>query len=124
CKEDFDLAPTLLGAMNVLGNYFNALGQLASNNVVSYDKEIDGFASHLQAAAGFPAPATKAVQGLAKFLANAIAGGYQRKKLAEALKAADLDVTALTNALGHIVGTEYVRDLANEEDSLKNRYRD
>jgi hypothetical protein len=124
CKEDFDLATDLLGSMNVLANYFNALNSLASNETVSYDTEIDSFADKLQAAAKFPAPATDAVKGLAKFLADAIASGYQRKKLADALKAADPHVAALTNTLGRIIGVEYVRDLDNEEDSLKNRYKD
>jgi hypothetical protein len=124
CKEDFDLAPDLLGSIKVLSNYFNALNSLASDDAVTYDKEIDGFAGKLQASAKFPAPATGAVKGLTKFLADAVASGYQRKKLAAALKAADLDVTALTDTLGHIIGVEYVRDLDNEQDSLQNRYKD
>jgi len=124
CKEDFDLEPDLLGSIKVLSSYFSALDCLASNETVSYDKEIDGFADKLQVAAKFPAPATDAVKGLAKFLADAVASGYQRKKLADALRAADPHVTALTNTLGRIVGVEYVRDLDNEEDSLKNRYID
>jgi hypothetical protein len=124
CKEDSDLAPEVLGAMDVLANYFNALNSLSSNQSVSYDKEIDGFAGKLQAAAKFSAPATDAVKGLAKFLADAAGSAYQRKKLVEALNQADSDVTTLTDALGRIVGVEYVRDLNNEEDTLKNRYRD
>jgi len=124
CKEDFDLAPDLLSSMNVLASYFNALNSLATNEAVSYDTEIDGFADKLQPVAKFPAPATDAVKGLAKFLADAIASGYQRKKLASALRAADSHVAALTNALGRVIGVEYVRDLDNEEDSLKNRYID
>jgi hypothetical protein len=124
CKEDSDLAPQVLGAMNVLANYFNALNSLASNESVSYDKQIDDFAGKLQAAAQFPAPATDAVKGLAKFVVDAAGSAYQRKKLAEALKKADSDVTMLTDTLGRIVGVEYVRDLNNEEDTLKNRYRD
>ena len=124
CKEDSDLTPGLLGAMKVLTNYFNALNSLASDEVVTYDKEIDGVASKLQTAAKFPAPATDAVKGLAKFLADAVASGYQRKKLADAVKAADKDVATLTDALGRIVGVDYVRDLDNELDTLKNRYID
>jgi hypothetical protein len=124
CKEDSDLAPDLLGSMNVLAAYLNALNSLASNDTVSYDKEVDGFADKVQATAKFPAPATDAVKGLAKFLADAVASGYQRKKLAVALKEADPHVTVLTDILGHIIGVEYVRDLDNEADSLKNRYID
>jgi hypothetical protein len=124
CKEDSDLTPDLLGSMNVLAGYLNVLNSLASNGTVSYDKEIDGFADKVQATAKFPAPTTDAVKGLVKFLADAVASGYQRKRLADALKKADPHVTALTDTLGHIIGVEYVRDLDNEADSLKNRYID
>jgi hypothetical protein len=124
CREDLDLAPELLGAMKVLAGYFSALDSLASGEVVSYDKEIDGFADKLQAAGKFSTPATGAVKGLAKFLTSAATSGYQRRKLGSALTAADTHVTALTNALGQIIGVEYVRDLDNEEDSLKARYTD
>jgi hypothetical protein len=124
CKEDSDLVPELLGSMNVLVGYFNAVNSLASNETTSYDKEIDVFADKLRASAKFPAPATDAVKELAKFLAAAVASGYQRKKLADALRKADPHVTALTDTLGHIIGVEYVRDLDNEADSLKNRYID
>src|ERR1039458_5895317 len=124
CKEDFHLAPDLLGSMNVLAGYLNALNSLASNGTVSYDKEIDGFADKVQSTAKFPVPATDAVKGLAKFLVDAVASGYQRKKLVDALKKADPHVTALTDTLGHIIGVEYVRDLDNEADSLQNRYID
>ena len=120
CKEDSDLAPALQGAMKVLTNYFNALNSLASDEVVTYDKEIDGVAGKLQTVAKFPGAATDAVKGLANFLAS----GYQKKKLAEAVKGADKDVATLTDALGRIIGVEYVRDLDNELDTLKNRYTD
>jgi hypothetical protein len=124
CKEDSDLAPGLLGAMKVLTNYFNALDSLASNEAVTYDKEIDGIANKLQTAAKFPAPATDAVKGLAKFLADAVASGYQKKKVADAVTSADKDVATLTDAIGRIIGVEYVRDLDSELDTLKNRYTD
>ncbi|MFN0170695.1 MAG: hypothetical protein ACKV22_30100 [Bryobacteraceae bacterium] len=124
CKEDFSLAPALLGSMKVLTNYLNALNSLASNEAITYDKQIDGFAGKLRAAARFPAPAADAVTGLSKFLADAVASGYQRKELADALKSADPHVAALTNTLGRIIAVEYVRDLDNEQDSLQNQYID
>lgn len=124
CKEAFSLAPDLLGSMKVLTDYFNALNSLAANKAITYDSQIDGFAGKLRAAARFPAPATDAVTALAKFLADAVASGYQRKELADALKAADPHVAALTNTLGRIIAVEYVRDLDNEMDSLKNQYID
>src|SRR5678816_1031109 len=79
CKEFSDLEPSLLGALDVLTNYLNALNQLASNEVVSYDTQIDGFAAKVQAAGKFGDGPVTAIKGLAKFLFDAAASGYQRK---------------------------------------------
>lgn len=122
CKEDFDLAPALMGSMNVLSSYFNALRQLASNEAVSYDKDLDDFADKLQASTRLPGPATEGVKGLAKFLANALGRKYQKKKIVEDVKAADPHVTALATRLARIVGVEYLRDLDNEQDTVRTRY--
>ncbi len=124
CKEFSDLEPNLLKAGNVLVNYLNALNQLASGDAVSYDKEIDGFAGAVQGAGKLGDAPVKAVKGLAKFLLDAAASGYQRKKLASALKAADADVSVLCNALSRIIGEDYDRALRVEKDSLRTRYKE
>src|SRR5438034_9303767 len=103
CKELSDLEPNLLGALNVLVNYLNSLNQLASGEITSYDKQIDGFAAKVQATGGFGDAPVSAIKGLAKFLADAAASGYQRKQLASALQSADRDVTVLTDALSRII---------------------
>src|SRR5262249_35471454 len=115
CKEFSDLELSLLAALDVLINYLNALNQLASHEVVSYDNQIDGFAAKLQAAGRFGDGPVTAIKGLAKFLVDAAASGYQRKKLGSAIKVADADVATLTNALSTIVGGDYPRVLAVEE---------
>jgi hypothetical protein len=123
CKEFSDLEASLLGALDVLINYLNALNQLASNEVVSYDNQIDGFAEKVQAAGKFGDGPVTAIKGLAKFLFDAAASGYQRKKLGSAIKAADADVATLTTALSTIVGDDYLRVLAVEEQSVIERFR-
>ncbi len=123
CKEFSDLEPSLLGALDVLINYLNALSQLASDQVVSYDTQIDGFAAKVQAAGKFGDAPVNAIKGLAKFLADAAASGYQRKKLGSAIKAADSDVAILTKALGTIVGDDYIRVLGVEQESVLERFR-
>ena len=68
CKELSDLEPNLLGALNLLVNYLNSLNQLASGEITSYDKQIDGFAAKVQATGGFGDAPVSAIKGLAKFL--------------------------------------------------------
>ena len=123
CKEFSDLEPKLLGALGVLTQYLNALNQLASDSAVTYDKEIDDLASGVQSVGNFKEPQVKAVKGLAKFLVDAAASGYQRKKLGTAIKAADADVATLTSAFA-LIATDYDRILRNEEESVKTRYRE
>src|ERR1043166_1779409 len=124
CKEFSDLEPNLMGALRVFTQYLNALNQLASDSAVSYDTEIDGFARKLQAATKFKEPEVKAIKGLAKFLFDAAASGYQRQKLGSAIKAADADVATLTAALGTIIGADYERVLRTEQESVRTRYRE
>ena len=124
CKPLADQEPNLLGALKVLTAYFAALNQLAGDGLASYDKEIDQFAASIQSAGALGAPEVKAVKGLAKFLLDAAASGYQRKHLGHALKAADADVAVLTGALGKIVEADYGRLLNIEQDALRTRYRE
>jgi hypothetical protein len=123
CKEFSDLEPSILGALDVLINYLNALNQLACNEVVNYDTQIDSLAAKVQAAGSFGDGPTTAMKGLAKFLFDAAASGYQRKKLGSAIKAADPDVATLTNALSTILGEDYSRVLAVEQQSVLERFR-
>ena len=123
CKEFSRLVPNLLGALDVLINYLNALNQLASNEVVNYDKQIDGLAAQVQAAGRFGDGPTTAMKGLARFLFDTAASGYQRKGLGSAIKAADGDVATLTNALSTIAGEDYSRELAVEQQSVLERFR-
>jgi hypothetical protein len=124
CKPLQDVEPKLTAAVKVLSNYLKALNQLASGSIVSFDKEIDGFASNLEGTGAFSDAQAKAAGGLAKFLANAAAGGFQRKKLAEALQNTDKDVKTLCDGLGAIISQDYERVLQNEEGALRSRYRD
>jgi hypothetical protein len=123
CTEFSDLEPNLLGALDVLINYLNALNQLASDEAVSYDKQIDNLAAKVQAAGKLGDRQVTAIKGLAKFLFDAAASRYQRKQLGAAIKAADADVATLTSALSTIMGDDYFRVLAVEEQSVIERFR-
>jgi hypothetical protein len=124
CRSLSDLEPRLTGALDVLANYLNALGELASDQVVTYDRQIDAFASSLQSTGAFQEPEVKATTGLAKFLANAVSSGYQRKKIIETLDRADADLATLCDGMSRVIGADYVRVLQNEELALRSRYRD
>jgi len=124
CKELAAQEPNVLNALTILTAYLNSLNQLASNKTVSFDEEIDGLAGKIQSAGKFGAPQVNAVQGLAKFLADAAASGFQRKKLGDALKRADGDIATLMTALETIIGSDYDRLLRTEEESVLSRYRD
>ena len=123
CTEFSDLEPNLLVALDVLISYLNALNQLASNESVSYDKQIDNLAATVQAAGKLGDSQVTAIKGLAKFLFDSAASQYQRKNLSTAIKIADADVATLTSALSNIMGDDYLRVLAVEEQSVIERFR-
>jgi hypothetical protein len=124
CQEFSDLEPKLLTTLKVLTNYLGALNALASDDIVTYDKDIDSATANLTVTGAFHADEVTAVNGLAKLLSKALASGYQRRELARDLKSADVHVAAISNALIRIVSEDYVRVLHNEEGQVRSRYRD
>ena len=115
------VVPDLIGAGQVLENYMKVMGQLAADDLTSFDQSIKGFADQLQTSAKIKDKERDAVRSLATFLFNAVASGYRQKRLAETLTKHDDDIRVLTEALLQITG-DYVTQLGNEELAMRGYY--
>jgi hypothetical protein len=105
-KESLD---GIIEANNVLKGYAEALGQLASDNPVTFTSEIDALEANLQKIdvkgnKPFESPRAAAVSGLATFLTNAAANGYGQKKLKETINVAQPYLGRLVDGLTAVVG--------------------
>jgi hypothetical protein len=122
CDEYSSLAQRLTGANKVLVNYLKALGKLAEDKIVVYDRRIDDFAEALDGTEMFDTEKIEAVQGLTTVLSEAVAGEWRRNELKRAIEMANPDVQILVGALGGVIEDDYLRLLEVEREAAKHYY--
>src|ERR1700752_3214789 len=119
-KESLD---GIIAANYVLKGYAEALGQLASDEAVTFT-EIDALEANLRGIniggdKPFEGPKATAVSELAKFLSNAALRGYRQKKLRETIETAHPYLETLIGGLVAVAG-DYQAVLRGEEQQVRN----
>ena len=126
CKPYQEIADHLAKDENVLADYFDALGKLASNQPLSYDATIDAnvTATRLNSALSANTAATgNDAQSILKSLADAATKGYREKQLGQLIQQNDAAIQSLTQALKKVITADYALLLSNEEVSLDTFYK-
>ena len=126
CKPYQEIADHLAKDENVLADYFDALGKLASNEPLSYDAAIEEnvAATKLNSAlSANTASAGNDAQRILKSLADAATKGYREKQLGQLIQQDDPAIQSLTQALKRVITVDYALLLANEEVSLDTFYK-
>ncbi|UCH82547.1 MAG: hypothetical protein JSW50_08655 [Candidatus Latescibacterota bacterium] len=122
CSDYVTLARRLNGANQVLVSYLKALGKLAEDKLVVYDKRIEDVADALADNDMFDAEKIGAVERLAATLSNAVAGEWRRKQLKQTVEEANPDVQILVAALRDVIDEDYTRLLDVEGEAAKHYY--
>lgn len=120
-----DLETSLDGIIevnNVLREYAEALGELASDDVVTFTQELDALESSMKQISingnnPFDGPRAAAVSSLAKFLFNAAINGYRQKKLKETIQMGNEPLKEITGGLSD-VASDYQAILRNEAQNV------
>jgi hypothetical protein len=126
CKPYQEIADHLAKDENVLADYFDALGKLASNQPMGYDAAIVANVTAIGANPSLSAntaSAGNAAQSILKSLADAVTKGYREKQLTQLIQQNDPAIQSLTQALKKVVTIDYALLLSNEELSLGNFYQ-
>jgi hypothetical protein len=126
CKPYREIADHLAKDENVLADYFDALGKLASNEPMSYDATINENVTEIGANTALSAntaTAGKDAQSILKSLADAATKGYREKKLGQLIQQNDPAIQSLTQALRKVVAVDYALLLSNEELSMDSFYQ-
>jgi hypothetical protein len=126
CKPYQEIASHLAKDENVLADYFDALGKLASNKPLTYDASID---ANVTATSGNTALSANTIaagndaQKILKALADAVTKGYREKQLGQIIEQTDPAVQSLTQALKRVITGDYAQLLSIEEQSLDSFYQ-
>jgi hypothetical protein len=126
CKPYQQIARHLAQDENVLADYFEALGKLASNQPMSYDATISESESAISANSALSAntiTASNDAQNIMKALADAATRGYREKQLGQLIQQTDPAIQSLTQSLKKVITVDYALLLSNEELSLDTFYK-
>jgi hypothetical protein len=126
CKPYQQVAHHLAVDQTILTDYFEALGQLASNKPMSYDATITADTSAISANSAIStdtANAATAAEKVLKALSDAATKGYRRKQLGTLIKATDPAIQSLTQALKQVITEDYKTLLSNEETKMNSFYQ-
>jgi hypothetical protein len=126
CKPYREIADHLAKDENVLADYFDALGKLASNEPMSYDATINENVTDIGANTALSAntaTAGKDAQSILNSLADAATRGYREKKLGQLIQQNDPAIQSLTQALRKVITVDYALLLSNEELSMDSFYQ-
>jgi hypothetical protein len=114
----------LLGLHRGLVEYLNALGTLASDELVSYDTALDDLADEIKAQNLVFAAQADAFVALSGFIAKAATDGYRRRKLKAFISAGNEPFQNVVAALTNIVGRDFVRELDSERGEADGYYQE
>jgi hypothetical protein len=126
CKPYQEIADRLAQDENVLADYFDALGKLASNRPMSYAAAIKANVTATKTNSALSANTVSAgndAQSILKSLADAATRGYREKQLGQLIQQDDPAIQSLTQALKKVITVDYALLLSNEEVSLDSFYK-
>ena len=115
----------LLALHKGVEDYMHALGALASDDLVSYDKSLGSLSTEIKNAKlpGVEDKQVQAISGLTKLLAKAFTDGYRRAKLEEFIKESNSDFQSVIAAMTTIAGEAYVSSLDIEIVAVNEYYK-
>jgi hypothetical protein len=127
------LGSNLVVEQNVLLDYFDALGKLASSTSAGFQKSVGGLSGSFKDAGLSAAQQTMATSAgsLASAISDLALQGYRKKKIAVIIGKTDKDVTILANGLADQVApaaakapstTSYISLLDNESGLIDSYY--
>jgi len=128
--DDFEkLGANLIAEQNILLDYFDALGKLASDTPGGFQKSVKTLGASFKDAGLSSAQQTMATSAgkLASAISDMVLRGYREKKIADIVDKTDKDVTILANGLADQVAstsvTSYLSLLNNESQLMDPYYR-
>lgn len=114
----------LLALHRGVHDYMNAIGALASDELVSYDPALTRLGDSIKETKLVDDARVDAYRDLTSFIAKAATDGYRQRKLKQLIHDANPSFQKVTEALHRIVGSNYVLSLDNEAAVMDSYYQE
>lgn len=118
CDKYNDGVSGIINVNNVLKGYAEAIGELASDDVITFTQEVEALRSSLASVETFQGEKAQAVFGLAEFLFKAALNGYRQKKLRETIVMAHHHLVEIIDGLT-VVTSDYQAELSKEMKNVE-----
>ena len=106
----------------LIEEYMDALGQLAADQVVTYDKEIDSLGAAAKQGKFIDDEEAAAFSALGKVLTKAATDGWRQRKLKQLIEKSNEPLQLVISSLKQIVDDGFAGDLKNEEVAVEKYY--
>ena len=106
----------------VVTEYMGALAALSDDMAVDYTQEIGSLTTSLKKTGYASKEVLGAAENLTANIGNAVAGGWQKRKIGELIGKADTPLQALLSELRSILDTDFRRDLRIERRILNQHF--
>jgi len=128
-KEREAQRPGLLAFHKEVSEYMSAIGELASDEIISYDKSLDEMSDAIENIRDrdgkqlFKKEQIDAFRALSKLLAKAVTDAYRQHKLKEIIELSNNDFQIVINALKKFIEIGYIESLYNEKVVIEKYYK-
>ena len=112
----------LLLRQKLIQEYMDALGQLAGDELITYDKELDALGNAAKTAKFVDAGEATAFSAVSKVLVLAVTDRWRQGKLVTLIEETDGPFQVVVGALVKVVEQEFAADVANEREALNKYY--
>lgn len=114
---------TLLPRHALIGEYMDALGQLAADEVVMYNKEVDALGKAAKEAKFADEKEEAAFNAVAKLLLTAATDAWRQAKLKAFVRTSNSDIKTVIAGLRQIVNEGFLGDLEVETEAVRKYYQ-
>jgi hypothetical protein len=112
----------LLLRQKLIQEYMDALGQLAGDELTTYDKELDALGNAVKTAKFVDQGEATAFAAVAKVLVLAVTDRWRQGKLVTLIEETDAPFQVVVGALVKVVEQAFSGDIANEREALNKYY--
>jgi hypothetical protein len=127
-KEREAQRPALLAMHKSVSTYMSALGELASDEIISYDKSLDDMSDKIGTIKDkhgnqvFKKEQIDALGALSKLLSKAATDAYRQNKLKEIIASSNKDFQIVITTLKQYIEIGYIGSLDNEKVAVEKYY--
>ena len=116
------LEPRLFTFQQVVAQYMDSLGQLAADELVAYDKELEGLSAAVKDAKFLQGDEADAVNALVKLVLNAAADAWRRRQLHRLIEHSNAPFQLVVGALRRSVADGFAGSLQDEVEAMRKHY--